>query len=98
MEQLLYNALIVNEGDMFKGYVEISGSGLIASIGEGTPSRALIDRYADRAMDLGGDWLMPGVIDSHVHFREPGGERQGHHSLGKSCGRGRGGHLVHGDA
>lgn len=61
---------------MFKGYVEISGAGLIAGIGEGTPSRALIDRYADRALDLDGDWLLPGVIDSHVHFREPGGERK----------------------
>lgn len=75
-QRLLYNALIVNEGSIFKGYVEISGVGLIADIGEGVPSRTLIERYAERALDLDGDWLLPGVIDSHVHFREPGGEHK----------------------
>ncbi len=29
---------------------------------------------ADRVVDCRGKFLMPGVIDCHVHFREPGGE------------------------
>ncbi|MBI4127275.1 dihydroorotase [Candidatus Peregrinibacteria bacterium] len=29
---------------------------------------------ADRIVDCRGKFLMPGVIDCHVHFREPGGE------------------------
>lgn len=74
--QLLYNALIVNEGRMFKGFVEIASDGVISHIGEGVPSAGQIARHADRAVDLHGEWLLPGVIDSHVHFREPGGERK----------------------
>lgn len=75
-KRLLHNALIVNEGRIFKGFVEISSDGLIADIGEGVPPAVLTERYADHALDLNGDWLMPGVIDSHVHFREPGGEHK----------------------
>ncbi|MGI9518572.1 MAG: dihydroorotase [Pirellulaceae bacterium] len=30
------------------------------------------DTSADHVVDVGGNWLIPGVIDDQVHFREPG--------------------------
>ncbi|MBU0597532.1 dihydroorotase [Patescibacteria group bacterium] len=30
----------------------------------------------DKAIDIGGKLVIPGVIDAHVHFREPGGEKK----------------------
>ena len=64
---LIRNATIVNEGRSFRGYVLISGQ-LIKSVGEGdieTPDGCEV-------VDASGLLLLPGVIDCHVHFREPG--------------------------
>lgn len=76
MRELLHNATIINEGRQFHGYVEISEDGFIASVGDGDPGTALLDGYRGAATDIQGQWLLPGVIDSHVHFREPGGEHK----------------------
>lgn len=64
---LIRNALIVNEGRKFNGYVLISGQ-LIKAVGEGdiTPGDDV------EVVDATGLLLLPGVIDCHVHFREPG--------------------------
>lgn len=35
-----------------------------------------IDIKADRVIDANGMWVMPGLIDLHVHFREPGYENK----------------------
>ncbi|MCD7855327.1 MAG: dihydroorotase [Clostridiales bacterium] len=35
-----------------------------------------IDNQADRVINAEGKWVMPGLIDLHVHFREPGFERK----------------------
>jgi len=64
---LIRNATIVNEGREFSGYVLISGQ-LIKAIGEGD-----IEPGANcSVVDASGLLLLPGVIDCHVHFREPG--------------------------
>lgn len=75
-KQLLYNARIVNERKEFDGYLEIGEDGCIANIGTGNVSASLVASYGDCVADLQGHLLMPGVIDSHVHFREPGGEHK----------------------
>jgi len=63
--QLITNAIIVNEGRLLKGNVLIR-EGKIASIySDEAPSDAFV-------IDAAGKYLLPGVIDSHVHFREPG--------------------------
>lgn len=31
---------------------------------------------ADRSYDVGGDFIAPGIVDCHVHTREPGGEHR----------------------
>lgn len=70
MRQLLYNAVIVNEGNSFKGYVIIDGD-KIATVGHGDVSSEII-ASVDNSEDLNGNYLIPGVIDDQVHFRDPG--------------------------
>src|SRR5690606_10616346 len=63
---LLLNANIVNEGKTLAGDVLIKGS-RIERVGEDLSSLK-----ADTIIDLKGRYLLPGVIDDQVHFREPG--------------------------
>lgn len=68
MRTLISNATIVNEGRTFTGSVEITND-LITNIFEDT--KAPLTQY-DSVVDASGCLLFPGVIDDHVHFREPG--------------------------
>ncbi|MDR0573702.1 MAG: dihydroorotase [Tannerella sp.] len=70
MGTLIRNALIINEGRSFKGSVWIDGK-YISSVYEGDDLPAELLRDA-RIIDASGKWLLPGVIDDQVHFREPG--------------------------
>ena len=67
---IIHNALIINEGERFIGYVIIE-DGLIAEISQGNVDEALLSS-ADFTEDADGAYLLPGAIDEHVHFREPG--------------------------
>lgn len=63
---LIVNARIVNEGAVFNGDVLIR-KGRIEQIG------SIITGFdADTVIDAKGNFLLPGVIDDQVHFREPG--------------------------
>jgi len=62
---LIRNALLINEGKIFLADVFIQ-NGLIAQIGQS------LDVQADKSVDAEGKYLMPGIIDDQVHFREPG--------------------------
>ncbi|MDH4089907.1 MAG: dihydroorotase [Cyclobacteriaceae bacterium] len=64
--KLITNANIVNEGKVFEGDVFITGQ-YIEAIGTNLSSRP-----ADLVIDAKGKYLLPGVIDDQVHFREPG--------------------------
>lgn len=71
MSKILFeNALLINEGACRKGWLATDGE-LIAALGEGDAPADLTDG-ADRRIDCSGKWLLPGVIDTHVHFRDPG--------------------------
>ena len=59
------DATIVNEQDTYVADVLIE-QGVISAIGNLTPPRA------SQVIDARGKFLLPGVIDTHVHFREPG--------------------------
>ncbi len=72
MQLLIYNGILINEGRKSEGYLIISEDGIIECVGEGMPSSELINSFNGNVHDLNGHWLIPGVIDSHVHFREPG--------------------------
>ena len=65
MKKLLKNAQIVNEGSIYKADLLIEGE-RIAKI---APS--IIDDSAEM-FDLKGKFLLPGLVDDQVHFREPG--------------------------
>lgn len=67
---LLYNAIIINEGNKLHGYVEINND-VIKSVSNGVPSEDVLNEYYNK-IDLKGALLLPGVIDDQVHFREPG--------------------------
>lgn len=67
---LIYNALIINEGRCYRGWLSTIGD-KIDGIGEGCPSDVLLQSHQE-TIDAEGLWLLPGVIDTHVHFREPG--------------------------
>lgn len=63
---LITGANIVNEGRIFRGDVLVE-EGRIAKIGEN-----LAGTTADKTINAEGKYLLPGVIDDQVHFREPG--------------------------
>lgn len=55
---------------MDRGFVAVSGD-TIVQVAEGAPSAELLAQ-ASEVIDADGALLMPGVIDGHVHFRDPG--------------------------
>jgi len=61
---LIANAKIVNEGKVFEGDVLIKGQ-FIEKIDSQISAPT-------RVIDANGSFLLPGVIDDQVHFREPG--------------------------
>ena len=69
MKTWIKNAEIINEGQRFKGSVLINGSIIEKIYREGEDVRAIGDA---QVIDAEGLWLLPGVIDDQVHFREPG--------------------------
>ncbi|MCC8175582.1 MAG: amidohydrolase family protein [Bacteroidales bacterium] len=71
ISHLIYNARVVNEGRSFLGFVAVGDDGLIAEVGEGMPSQEMLAQ-AKEAVDTQGWLLLPGAIDVHVHFRDPG--------------------------
>ena len=65
MKKLLKNAQIINEGSLVAADVMIQGDRIVKVA-------KIIDDYEAQVIDLSGKFLMPGVIDDQVHFREPG--------------------------
>ena len=65
MKKLLKNAQVINEGSIIKTDVLIQGD-RIAKI-----ATEINDAEAE-VINLNGKFLMPGVVDDQVHFREPG--------------------------
>lgn len=66
----LENARIVSEGQERLGSVAVLHDGTIGQIVYGED--ASLAGAADEVVDCDGDYLLPGLIDAHVHFREPG--------------------------
>ena len=65
---LIHNVTIVNEGKQFKGAVIIENE-RITSVVEGQVFNK--DDF-EKVINGEGCYLLPGVIDEHVHFRDPG--------------------------
>lgn len=65
MKILIKNAQIVNEGKIVENDILIKND-LISKI------ESNLSDEADQIIDASGKYLLPGVIDDQVHFREPG--------------------------
>ena len=70
MRTRIENATIVNEGKRLGGTVTLDGDKIISIIPASDSVHATPE--AEQVVDATGLYLMPGVIDDHVHFREPG--------------------------
>lgn len=67
MKTIIKNGIVVNEGRAFKGSLIIEDD-TIKQIVESEAPRGSYDEIVDAA----GCFVLPGIIDEHVHFREPG--------------------------
>ena len=65
---LIYNVTIVNEGQSFLGAVVLESERITAIIN----GQAFPEAGYDTVIDGTGCYLLPGIIDEHVHFRDPG--------------------------
>ena len=63
---LIKNGLLINENQQYVGDIYVE-DGFIAEINKNG-----ITRSADKIINADGKWVLPGVIDDQVHFREPG--------------------------
>jgi dihydroorotase len=71
MKTLIKNARIVNEGRTVRGAVVIENDTISRIIeGDGPIGQKVSD--FDEIIDAEWRYLLPGVIDDHVHFRDPG--------------------------
>lgn len=65
---LIQNATLVNEGTQMRGSLVIEGEKIADFIPEGHEKSFPYNE----TIDATGCYLLPGVIDEHVHFRDPG--------------------------
>ena len=68
MRTLIQGGTIVNEGRTYDGAIVIEDE-TISQIIQG---HTIPEASYDEIIDASGCFVMPGVIDDHVHFREPG--------------------------
>jgi len=70
---LIHNALVVDPARKLEKKLDLLiEDGVIRSVASGLTSKA---PGGTEVYDASGLWLMPGIIDMHVHTREPGMER-----------------------
>lgn len=67
MQTLIKNATIVNEQKVFRGSVLIEGETIVQ-----VSADDLSQNFSGNIIDAEGQYLLPGMIDDQVHFREPG--------------------------
>ncbi len=70
---LIYNATIINENQTYIGSVFVEDD-KISRIERGIMSPEIVEMHSktQRTINAEGLLLLPGAIDCHVHFREPG--------------------------
>lgn len=66
---LIHQATIINEGNSFKGSVLVENDKIQTIFRDEVPEQIF---NQGKIIDANGLWLIPGVIDDQVHFREPG--------------------------
>ena len=71
MKLLIKGGHIVNEGRVFEGSIVVEGENICDVIRE-TPETAPQFSTFDEVIDASDCYVLPGIIDDHVHFRDPG--------------------------
>ena len=71
MNYCIKNATLVNEGQTFVASVFVSDGKIAKIVREGQASE-FAEGPSCEVIDATGKYLIPGIIDEHVHFREPG--------------------------
>lgn len=80
VDTALVNGIIVTANSRFKGGIGIK-DGQIACLADNK-----IDIDADEVIDVAGKYIIPGAIDTHVHFQDPGAtEREDFEHGTKAC-------------
>ena len=74
--KVLNNGLIISDGFRFVGSVVVDG-GLITRVDMGRTDAADIPQENYEVFDCQGKFILPGMIDEHVHFRDPGMAEKG---------------------
>ena len=72
MRTLISGGHIVNEGRVLDGDLVIEEEQIVASPHSSKGWKEWKGEAPDRIIDATGCYVLPGIIDSHVHFREPG--------------------------
>ena len=73
MKYYIKNATLVNEGQTFVASVFVSDGKIAKIVREGeVPEPVEGPATFVQTIDAKGKYLLPGIIDEHVHFREPG--------------------------
>ncbi len=67
---LIQNATIVNEGSRFQAHLVVSDGLIQTIIPQGIEIPESVQHF--ETLDASGLFLLPGMIDDQVHFREPG--------------------------
>jgi len=68
----ILNSTIVNEGKSFVGDVLIENGVICHISSKKCGGLTCLMKDDNKVIDAEGKYLFPGVIDGHVHFREPG--------------------------
>ena len=68
MNYYIKNATLVNEGQTYVASVFVSDGKIAKIVSEGEN----FNEGSVQVIDAQGKYLIPGIIDEHVHFREPG--------------------------
>jgi dihydroorotase len=66
---LITNAVVINEGTLTPGHVAVEGQYISRIYPQGSFPHV---KPGTKVIDAKGKWLIPGVIDDQVHFRDPG--------------------------
>ena len=66
---LIKGGIIVNQGQKYRGSVLIKGKKIVQIFKEDLPQNII---NQSKIINAEGNLVLPGIIDVHVHFREPG--------------------------
>lgn len=80
IDLLLTGARVIDPADGLDGLLDVAvDGGRIVDVAPETR-----DREARRTVDASGKWILPGLVDTHVHVSEPFGGFQGFHMLAEA--------------